>query len=355
MTVQCPRPANPQNPSSSSGAPSTSSASSRPPERRHNSKHESKVSVGSIAFSRSHKEYIDSLPVPPRAEFERIASVQIHKEEEQTLKNLIRQHPELSDRERHKAAELIQRNYRGYRERRQMKGLGLDPSSRWVEAIKEARYRNLTTPRARESLGQSESRPRVDGSKIDGSMDQGNGPQVKKRPNEARSNWNKIGAIVRRAANDEDSSIESSEEEESEEARQIKTKQKEERQKSSKTMDVQYWLEMVDVRHRYGTNLKTYHEEWQKSNTKENFFYWLDCGEGRQIDCAGCPRDRLDQERVRYLSKEERLDYLVKIDKEGRLCWAKNGARIDTTIKYKDSIHGIVPVDSDAPAFTFED
>jgi hypothetical protein len=36
---------------------------------------------------------------------------------------------------------------------------------------------------------------------------------------------------------------------------------------------------------------------------------------------------------------------LVKIDKEGRLCWAKNGARIDTTVKFKDSIHGIVPVD----------
>jgi len=50
-----------------------------------------------------------------------------------------------------------------------------------------------------------------------------------------------------------------------------------------------------------------------------------------------------DSEKVRYLSKEERLNYLVKIDKEGRLVWAKNGARIDTTEKYKDNIHGIVP------------
>jgi hypothetical protein len=35
---------------------------------------------------------------------------------------------ELSD-----AAETIQRNYRGYRERRQLKGIGLDPSKRWSE------------------------------------------------------------------------------------------------------------------------------------------------------------------------------------------------------------------------------
>jgi hypothetical protein len=104
-----------------------------------------------------------------------------------------------------------------------------------------------------------------------------------------------------------------------------------------------YFLEMVDLKHRYGSNLRTYHEEWKKSDTNENFFYWLDYGEGRYIDCGGCPRERLDREQVRYLSKEERLDYLVKIDKDGRLCYAKNGARIDTTEKFKDSIHGIVP------------
>jgi hypothetical protein len=45
------------------------------------------------------------------------------------------------------------------------------------------------------------------------------------------------------------------------------------------------------------------------------------------------------------------LDYLVKIDKEGRLCWAKNGARIDTTEKFKDSVHGIVPDTDSAPPY----
>ena len=281
--------------------------------------------------------------MPTHAELERIASVQIHKEEELILRDLGRQHPELSGAERHQAAELIQRNYRGYRERRQMRGLGLDASSRWVEAFKEARYRNLTMPRPRGSLEESGAGPGIDGSPL------------MKKPSDARSNWNKLGTIVRRAANDEDSSMQSSGEEESEESRRMKAEQREERQKSARTMVLQYWLEMVDVRHRYGNNLKIYHEEWQESNTKENFFYWLDYGEGRQIDCAGCPRERLDRERVRYLSKEERLDYLVKIDKDGLLCWAKNGARIDTTVKYKDSIHGIVPIDSDVPEFKFED
>jgi len=116
-------------------------------------------------------------------------------------------------------------------------------------------------------------------------------------------------------------------------------------------MDLQYFLEMVDIKHRYGSNLRTYHEEWKKADTKENFFFWLDYGEGRLIDTVGCPRARLERERVRYLSKEERLDYLVKFDKEGRLCWAKNGVRIDTTEKYKDSIHGIVPATEDTPAY----
>ncbi len=64
-----------------------------------------------------------------------------------------------------------------------------------------------------------------------------------------------------------------------------------------------------------------------------------------------CPRERLDREQVRYLSREERQYYIVKVDKEGRLCWAKNGARIDTTEKWKDSIHGIVPADDPTPAF----
>lgn len=109
-------------------------------------------------------------------------------------------------------------------------------------------------------------------------------------------------------------------------------------------MGLQYFLEMVDLKHRYGANLRVYHEEWKKADTNENFFYWLDHGEGRLVDIDACPREQLEREQVRYLTREERQYYLVTVDHDGRLCWAKNGARIDTSERFRDSIHGIVPV-----------
>ncbi|CZR55308.1 uncharacterized protein PAC_05195 [Phialocephala subalpina] len=314
-------------------------------------KRDSKVSISTKASTRSHQEYIDSLETPSREMVERIGEVQERKEREIIKKRLGESHADLNESERERAAGIIQRNYRGHRERRIMNGMSLDPSTRWVEAVKEARYRDLTTPRARNSV---DGAPRK-------SMDtfQTIGTSSSTNPHSAaRQNWKKIGLITRRAGGDEDSDSESGGDdydetpaEERERIRKQKLEAKAERQKAAKIMDLQYFLEMVDLKHRYGSNLRTYHEEWKKSDTTENFFYWLDYGEGRFIDCQGCPRERLDREQVRYLSKEERLDYLVKIDKEGRLCWAKNGARIDTTENYKDSIHGIVPADSDEPSF----
>ncbi|KAF3357491.1 ATP synthase subunit beta [Verticillium dahliae VDG1] len=122
------------------------------------------------------------------------------------------------------------------------------------------------------------------------------------------------------------------------------------RKQDSQMMGLQYFLEMVDLKHRYGSNLRTYHEEWKKHDTNENFFYWLDYGEGQNIDMAACPRDRLEREQVRYLSREERQHYLVNIDEEGALCWAKNGERINTTEDYRDSICGISALEADRAA-----
>ena len=84
----------------------------------------------------------------------------------------------------------------------------------------------------------------------------------------------------------------------------------------------------------------------------ENFFYWLDYGEGLQVNLPTCPRERLDREQVRYLSREERLNYLTTVDKQGRLCWKRNGLRIDTSINWKDSIDGIVPVGDTTPKYS---
>lgn len=38
-----------------------------------------------------------------------------------------------NNHEQQQAAQMIQRNYRGYRERRQLQGIGLDASARWAE------------------------------------------------------------------------------------------------------------------------------------------------------------------------------------------------------------------------------
>jgi hypothetical protein len=108
---------------------------------------------------------------------------------------------------------------------------------------------------------------------------------------------------------------------------------------------------MVDVKHRYGSNLRAYHDSWKKNETLENFFYWLDYGEGRDYEHPTVSRERLEKEQVRYLSREERMKYLVTIDAEGRLCWAKNGERISTTPDYKDSVEGIVSKDDKTPAY----
>lgn len=113
----------------------------------------------------------------------------------------------------------------------------------------------------------------------------------------------------------------------------------------------EYWLEMVDQKHRYGSHLRSYHAVWKASNTHDNFFYWLDEGEGKNIDAPTCSREVLDRDEVRYLSREERLRYLVKIDKQGRLRYAKNNQLVMTTTDFRDSLDGIVPVKDPTPAF----
>ncbi|KAK8072020.1 hypothetical protein PG996_005368 [Apiospora saccharicola] len=262
-----------------------------------------------------------------------------------------------------KAATLIQRRYRGYRVRREMKGLNLDASTRWTHAIRDAKWHNLNTPRPRGSGATSTDDG--DNENNEGATgDAGVRPQSSRSA--ARQNWKKVAAIAMRANGDEDSSHSESESESSdleeisenmtekqkEKIRKRRAKAKYKRRKKAKMMGLQYFLEMVDVKHRYGSNLRRYHEVWKKADTNENYFYWLDYGAGKDFELEGCPRDRLEREQVRYLSREERQHYLVKVDGEGRLCWAKNGLRLDTTEQWKDSVNGIVPVDDPTPAYS---
>ncbi|GAB7364138.1 hypothetical protein MBLNU230_g4689t1 [Neophaeotheca triangularis] len=241
-----------------------------------------------------------------------------------------------SDMAQQAAAEVIQRSYRGHRQRRALKGHSLEPGQRLMEIVKDAKWEAATRPlprRLKSSMSETGFRSR----------------------SQVRRHWKSVAAIARRAGS-AGSSGESVEEDAGEDAeemvrlRELKSERKAEREKYGKAMGLEYFLEMVDQKHRYGSNLRRYHKEWKAADTRENFFYWLDYGEGAKLDLEDRPRERLDREQVRYLSREERKKYLVNIQ-SGRFCFAKNDMPITTSPEYKDSMEGIVPAEKPVPSW----
>ncbi|KAL8703862.1 MAG: hypothetical protein Q9201_002951 [Fulgogasparrea decipioides] len=267
-----------------------------------------------------------------------IAEAQEHKEQELDQKYQVVQEDETTQRNQSDAARTLQRTYRGHRARRELRGLSLSPSARWSEAIKEARYRELTTPRP------TSSRPQTSHS-----IDK---PEFNRVSSDAQQQWRRAGKIARRAGGDDYSSDDNptASPEEKEARRLARLAQREERMRTARTMDLAYFLEMVDLQHRYGSHLRKYHAEWKKRPTHENFFYWLDYGEGKDVSLANCSREKLDSMRVRYLGREERVNYAVEVDPKGKLCWKRNGVRVNTNEEWRDSIKGIVRVEDEAPS-----
>ena len=111
-----------------------------------------------------------------------------------------------------------------------------------------------------------------------------------------RERWKRAAAIAHRAGSDDtsESDTEGETEEEKAASRERKAREKQRKERYAKTMGLDYFLEMVDHKHRYGSNLRRYHHEWKQSDTHENFFYWLDYGEGKELDLPDRPRSRLD-------------------------------------------------------------
>lgn len=117
----------------------------------------------------------------------------------------------------------------------------------------------------------------------------------------------------------------------------------------TKVLETQHWLELIDGKHRYGSNLKYYHRKWLASDTQDNFFKWLDRGGGKDLSLEQCPRERLEQERIIYLSSEQRRNYLVRIDEKGLLRWVRNDDLVDTSPGLWTDAgdgKGVVPYDS---------
>ncbi|KZV27939.1 hypothetical protein F511_36669 [Dorcoceras hygrometricum] len=91
----------------------------------------------------------------------------------------------------------------------------------------------------------------------------------------------------------------------------------------------QHWIEAIDPRHRYGHSLHIYYEEWCRSNAGQPFFYWLDLGEGKEVDLKECPRSKLRQQCIKYLGPQEREHYeYVVVD--GKLLRLLSGKPLDT-------------------------
>ncbi|XP_022730107.1 IQ domain-containing protein IQM2-like [Durio zibethinus] len=93
---------------------------------------------------------------------------------------------------------------------------------------------------------------------------------------------------------------------------------------------LQHWLEAIDPRHRYGHNLHFYYNQWLHSQSQEPFFYWLDIGEGKEINIEKCPRSKLLQQCIKYLGPMERKHYEV-IVVDGKFIYKQTGKLLHTT------------------------
>ncbi|KAI3798386.1 hypothetical protein L1987_33661 [Smallanthus sonchifolius] len=96
----------------------------------------------------------------------------------------------------------------------------------------------------------------------------------------------------------------------------------------ARKLALQHWLEAIDPRHRYGHNLQFYYAKWLHCESRQPFFYWLDIGEG--VDLERCPRTKLLQQCIKYLGPTEREAYEVIVE-DGKFMYKLSKTLIDTT------------------------
>ncbi|KAJ0724016.1 putative IQ domain-containing protein IQM [Helianthus annuus] len=95
----------------------------------------------------------------------------------------------------------------------------------------------------------------------------------------------------------------------------------------------------IDPRHRYGHNLHIYYDLWFESESCQPFFYWLDVGDGKEINPEKCPRFRLQRQCIKYLSpvfkrrslikQNERESYEVIVE-NGKLVYRQSRLLLET-------------------------
>ncbi|XWS20127.1 hypothetical protein CRYUN_Cryun31cG0073900 [Craigia yunnanensis] len=93
---------------------------------------------------------------------------------------------------------------------------------------------------------------------------------------------------------------------------------------------LRHWLEAIDPRHRYGHNLHFYYDVWFESGSSQPFFYWLDVGDGKEVNLEKCPRTtNLQRECIKYLGPKEREAYEVILER-GKLIYKQSKAAVNT-------------------------
>ncbi|CBQ72805.1 conserved hypothetical protein [Sporisorium reilianum SRZ2] len=283
------------------------------------------------------------------------------------------EHDHNSDKDK-AAAILIQRNYRGYRTRRQLDGCNISADTRWSDAVHRMRLEqaNKQSNAGRNDVSSRWKRGKLLAGQLSGAekMDASPGSEggngrtdapVEGGPSLEPANKQdgehsiveadtKVGDVPGGQDGDKVDNIRSIAQDKQKGLKLIEWWTRGGKaQELSKMMEEQYWLEMVDRKHRYGSNLKYYHQAWQDADTRDNFFKWLDQGDGKHVSLDDCPRERLDSECVIYLSSEQRHNYIVDIQ-DGKLVWRRNGKPVDTKRnKHKDlgKGRGIVDIDQE--------
>ncbi|KAI3867656.1 hypothetical protein MKX03_036566 [Papaver bracteatum] len=97
---------------------------------------------------------------------------------------------------------------------------------------------------------------------------------------------------------------------------------------------LQHWLEAIDPRHRYGHNLHFYYDLWFDCGSSQPFFYWLDVGDGKEVNLERCPRSTLQRQCIEYLGPKEREVYEVIVE-DGKLVYKQGGDSVDTVEGFK--------------------
>ncbi|KAL0337269.1 UNVERIFIED_CONTAM: IQ domain-containing protein IQM4 [Sesamum calycinum] len=73
-----------------------------------------------------------------------------------------------------------------------------------------------------------------------------------------------------------------------------------------------------------------YYDIWFKCESSQPFFYWLDVGDGKELNLEKCPKINLHRQCIKYLGPKERESYEVMIA-DGKLVYKESCNLVDTT------------------------